>query len=86
MTITFRPDPKHTSVTKHVCPRCGARRNEFLPCGECGEERTWQQAHHEAIASGHAAEAVNALLAGVAGVAGAKKGSESATFKGGDAA
>lgn len=83
MTITYHIDQRHMAVSSGFCPRCGARRDEFRPCGECGEERTWQQAHHAAIASGHAAEAVNALLAGFAG---AQKGGGFATFKEGDAA
>lgn len=43
MTITFHPDPRHVNLTSHICPRCGARRDEFRPCPECGEERTWAQ-------------------------------------------
>jgi len=48
MTITFHPDPRHVNLTSHICPRCGARRDEFRPCPECGEERTWAQAQREA--------------------------------------
>jgi len=66
MTIKFKIDERHMAVSSGFCPRCGARRDEFRPCPACGEERTWAQAHHEAIARGDASGAVNAILAGVA--------------------
>lgn len=67
MTIKCKIDPRHMAVAGNFCPKCGARRDEFHPCVECGEDRTWQQAHHAAIAKEFAVDAVNALLAGVAG-------------------
>lgn len=43
MTPVFRPDPRHVNLLPHVCPRCGARRNEGRPCPACGEMMTWKQ-------------------------------------------
>lgn len=63
------------------CTR-GGRRDEN-PCQGCGEARTWQTYLRDCMCRGDASGTVNAILAGFAG---AQKGSESATFKGGDAA
>jgi predicted amidophosphoribosyltransferase len=57
MTHAIRIDPKHFAVAGGFCPSCGARRDELRPCGECGEERTWAQAHYAAIVRGDAARA-----------------------------
>lgn len=64
MTHAIRIDPKHFAVAGGFCPSCGARRDEFRPCGECGEERTWAQAMREAMERGDAIGVVNAKLAG----------------------